>query len=189
MPSSTRELPPTVPQHPHWSCSAAHWHKLWLTSLGDSNRNSKSAASPQCHCITLYPGETMPFFRNGMIKSTQLILALMVQFVMVPNTLGILSLSLFPIWACVRCLLQTLKATSEACINLKLVSCAVVLQIVLSPNKISIYFYSPSFLRNLTAFFCIWETGRFMSMRVTSSVPVLVPWLHRCWIIPGTSFL
>lgn len=62
-----------------------------------------------------------------------------------------------------------------------------VLQIVLSPSKISIYFYYPSFLMNLTGFFCIWETGRFMSMRVTSSLPVLVPWLHRCWFIPGTS--
>lgn len=49
------------------------------------------------------------------------------QFVMVPNTLGILSLSLFPCWVSVRCLLQKLKGISEAYISLKLVSCAAVL--------------------------------------------------------------
>lgn len=58
-----------VPQHPHQSCSAARWHKLWLTNLGNSNRNSKSAATSQCHCITLYPGETKPFFRMKWLKA------------------------------------------------------------------------------------------------------------------------
>lgn len=44
---SKRELLPTVPQYPHWSCSTKYWHELWFTTLGNSDRNKI------CHNITV----------------------------------------------------------------------------------------------------------------------------------------
>lgn len=81
-----------------------------------------------------------------------LTLSVIAQFVMVPSTLGMLSLSLLPMYLSMYLLLQTLKDIRKSYINLKLVSCASLVWIVHSPSNS---------LDN--AFFHIQETRKLMN--------------------------